>query len=138
MGQGEDRRLFLRLIGSFDPLCCSIVFVKGNGFPEHQHRGFEAVTYMIDGAFRHKDTWETIQIGRGAQRFSAGRYCALEMPGSDEGCHGSALTISLYTLKGANRISAGNPEQIKTEVNGMEIRTILGGNSPVKHFHRSI
>ncbi|MGO4779150.1 pirin family protein, partial [Lysobacter sp. 2RAB21] len=25
------------------------------GFPEHPHRGFETVTYMLDGRMRHKD-----------------------------------------------------------------------------------
>ena len=26
------------------------------GFPEHPHRGFETITYMLNGKFRHKDT----------------------------------------------------------------------------------
>ena len=26
------------------------------GFPPHPHRGFETVTYMINGKFKHKDT----------------------------------------------------------------------------------
>ena len=25
------------------------------GFPDHPHRGFETITYMIAGRFRHKD-----------------------------------------------------------------------------------
>ncbi len=25
------------------------------GFPSHPHRGFETVTYMLDGRMRHKD-----------------------------------------------------------------------------------
>src|SRR3990167_11488323 len=25
------------------------------GFPEHPHRGFETVTYMLDGRMRHRD-----------------------------------------------------------------------------------
>ncbi len=25
------------------------------GFPDHPHRGFETVTYMLDGRIRHKD-----------------------------------------------------------------------------------
>ena len=25
------------------------------GFPDHPHRGFETVTYMLDGRMRHKD-----------------------------------------------------------------------------------
>lgn len=26
------------------------------GFPEHPHKGFEAVTYTLEGVFRHKDS----------------------------------------------------------------------------------
>ena len=26
------------------------------GFPPHPHRGFETITYMLNGKFRHKDT----------------------------------------------------------------------------------
>jgi redox-sensitive bicupin YhaK (pirin superfamily) len=28
---------------------------KPAGFPDHPHRGFETVTYMIDGVFEHED-----------------------------------------------------------------------------------
>jgi len=28
---------------------------KKAGFPSHQHRGFEAITYMLEGSFKHKD-----------------------------------------------------------------------------------
>ena len=27
----------------------------GAGFPDHPHRGFETVTYMLDGAVAHED-----------------------------------------------------------------------------------
>ncbi|MEE9190248.1 MAG: pirin family protein, partial [Candidatus Neomarinimicrobiota bacterium] len=26
------------------------------GFPDHPHRGFETVTYLIEGTFRHEDS----------------------------------------------------------------------------------
>ena len=26
------------------------------GFPSHPHRGFETITYMLNGKFRHKDS----------------------------------------------------------------------------------
>ena len=29
------------------------------GFPEHPHRGFETVTYMLDGRMRHRTTTAT-------------------------------------------------------------------------------
>jgi redox-sensitive bicupin YhaK (pirin superfamily) len=31
-------------------------FLEGEGAPRHPHRGFETVTYMIDGAFQHTDS----------------------------------------------------------------------------------
>jgi quercetin 2,3-dioxygenase len=30
-------------------------FSKPAGFPDHPHRGFETVTYMLGGAFVHED-----------------------------------------------------------------------------------
>lgn len=44
------------------------------GFPDHPHGGFEAVTYMLEGAFGHRDHLgndEVVSAG-GVQRFTAG------------------------------------------------------------------
>jgi hypothetical protein len=44
-------------------------------FPDHPHKGFEAVTYLLEGGFRHRDSLgndSTVMAG-GAQRFTAGR-----------------------------------------------------------------
>ena len=48
---------------------------KGAGFPEHPHRGFETVTYMLSGNMQHKDTAGNMgDIGPGeAQWMTAGR-----------------------------------------------------------------
>ncbi|XP_043700038.1 pirin-like protein [Telopea speciosissima] len=42
---------------SFDPfLVLDEFFVTApTGFPDHPHRGFETVTYMLEGAFTHQD-----------------------------------------------------------------------------------
>ncbi|HAY49043.1 MAG TPA: hypothetical protein DCY62_08760 [Thalassospira sp.] len=44
------------------------------GFPEHPHRGFETVTYMVEGAMRHKDSMgnEGILRSGGGQWMTAG------------------------------------------------------------------
>ena len=44
------------------------------GFPEHPHRGFETVTYMVEGAMRHKDSMgnEGVLRSGGAQWMTAG------------------------------------------------------------------
>jgi redox-sensitive bicupin YhaK (pirin superfamily) len=58
------------------------------GFPEHPHRGFETVTYMIDGAMEHKDSvGNRGRLGPGsAQWMTAGRGIVhSEMPKQERG-----------------------------------------------------
>ncbi|PWQ97310.1 pirin family protein [Leucothrix arctica] len=58
------------------------------GFPEHPHRGFETVTYMIAGRMRHKDSMGNVGvIGPGdIQWITAGRgILHSEMPEQEEG-----------------------------------------------------
>jgi redox-sensitive bicupin YhaK (pirin superfamily) len=45
------------------------------GFPDHPHRGFETVTYMIDGRMRHRDSagHEGLLQNGGVQWMTAGR-----------------------------------------------------------------
>ncbi|TFW22415.1 pirin family protein [Massilia arenosa] len=58
------------------------------GFPEHPHRGFETVTYMIHGRMRHRDSagHEGLITDGGVQWMTAGRGVAhSEMPEQSEG-----------------------------------------------------
>jgi len=58
------------------------------GFPDHPHRGFETITYMIAGNFRHKDNHghEGVLRTGGAQWMTAGRGIVhSEMPEQKEG-----------------------------------------------------
>ncbi len=45
------------------------------GFPSHPHRGFETVTYMLEGRMRHKDSAgnEGLLTNGGVQWMTAGR-----------------------------------------------------------------
>ncbi|MBX3229554.1 MAG: pirin family protein [Labilithrix sp.] len=69
------------------------------GFPDHPHRGFETVTYMIAGRFRHRDNkgHEGILAAGGAQWMTAGRGIVhSEMPEQEEGLvHGFQLWLNL-------------------------------------------
>jgi redox-sensitive bicupin YhaK (pirin superfamily) len=58
------------------------------GFPEHPHRGFETVTYMLDGRMRHKDNHghEGVLEPGAVQWMTAGRGIVhSEMPEQREG-----------------------------------------------------
>jgi len=58
------------------------------GFPEHPHRGFETVTYMLAGRMRHRDSAgnEGLVTDGGVQWMTAGRgVIHSEMPEQNEG-----------------------------------------------------
>lgn len=60
----------------------------GAGFPDHPHRGFETVTYMIAGRMRHKDSagHEGLLQNGGVQWMTAGRGLVhSEMPEQEDG-----------------------------------------------------
>jgi quercetin 2,3-dioxygenase len=69
------------------------------GFPSHPHRGFETVTYMIDGRMRHRDNrGHEGLLGPGSvQWMTAGRGIVhSEMPEQEEGLmRGFQLWINL-------------------------------------------
>lgn len=64
-----------------DPFLMLDAFASDNpddyigGFPDHPHRGFETVTYMIAGRMRHRDSagHEGLLEGGGVQWMTAGR-----------------------------------------------------------------
>ncbi|MGH8258843.1 MAG: pirin family protein [Steroidobacteraceae bacterium] len=69
------------------------------GFPEHPHRGFETVTYMLDGRMRHRDNHghEGVLVPGSVQWMTAGRgIVQSEMPEQQEGrMRGFQLWINL-------------------------------------------
>ena len=69
------------------------------GFPSHPHRGFETVTYMLDGRMRHKDNHgnEGLLVPGSVQWMTAGRGLVhSEMPEQEEGrMRGFQLWVNL-------------------------------------------
>jgi redox-sensitive bicupin YhaK (pirin superfamily) len=69
------------------------------GFPAHPHRGFETVTYMLDGHMRHEDHLGNVGelMSGGVQWMTAGRGIVhSEMPQQDQGrMRGFQLWINL-------------------------------------------
>ncbi len=103
------------------------------GFPDHPHRGFETVTYMIEGRSRHRDSaGNEGVIGPGdVQWMTAGRgIIHSEMPEQEEGrLAGFQLWVNLpaarkMTDPAYQEISAGDiPIQI---IAGGTIKVIAG------------
>jgi len=97
LGSGQGLRL--------DPFLMLDEFSSENpgdyiaGFPAHPHRGFETVTYMLDGHMRHEDHLGNVGELRsgGVQWMTAGRgIIHSEMPQQEEGrMRGFQLWINL-------------------------------------------
>ena len=104
------------------------------GFPDHPHRGFETVTYMLAGRLRHRDSagHEGLLSSGGVQWMSAGRGVILsEMPEQTEGrMEGFQLWLNLPARDkmGApwyRDIPAAEIPVLRTD-DGVEARVIAG------------
>ncbi|NBB83225.1 MAG: hypothetical protein GVY28_07440 [Alphaproteobacteria bacterium] len=104
------------------------------GFPEHPHRGFETVTYMIDGRMRHRDNKgnEGVVGPGGVQWMTTGRGIVhSEMPEQEDGLlRGMQLWLNLpaahkMTTPGWEDIG---PERIpeETAADGSVLRVVAG------------
>lgn len=110
----------------------------GAGFPDHPHRGFEALTYLFNGTMEHRDNLgnqSTIGPG-GVQRFTAGKGLVhSEMPGKDSISEGIQLWVNSSR---ADKSRDPDYQQVLadelpvTEWDKGSLTTIVGEGSPVK------
>ena len=101
-GQGANvaRSIGSRKLPDLDPfLLLDEFFVESPaGFPDHPHRGFETVTYMLFGGTHHKDNHghEGVITTGGLQWMTAGKgIIHSEMPANGELSHGLQLWVNL-------------------------------------------
>jgi redox-sensitive bicupin YhaK (pirin superfamily) len=98
------------------------------GFPDHPHRGFETVTYMLDGRMRHRDNHgnEGVLVPGSVQWMTAGRGLVhSEMPEQQEGrMRGFQLWLNLPARDKmtAPKYQELGPERIPTAVPGKGVR----------------
>jgi redox-sensitive bicupin YhaK (pirin superfamily) len=128
--QRLDPFLMLDAFGSDDPND----YIAG--FPDHPHRGFETVTYMLNGRMRHRDSAgnEGLLQGGGMQWMTAGRgVIHSEIPEQEEGVmEGFQLWVNLPASRKMSApwyrdfASRDIPEYTTTE--GVTVR-VLAGNS---------
>jgi redox-sensitive bicupin YhaK (pirin superfamily) len=110
------------------------------GFPDHPHRGFETVTYMLDGRMRHRDNHgnEGLLTSGSVQWMTAGRGLVhSEMPEQQEGrMRGFQLWVNLPAKDKMvePRYQEFAPEQIPvaTPAQGVEVKVIAGTVGEVK------
>ena len=104
------------------------------GFPDHPHRGFETVTYMLDGRMRHRDNHgnEGVLVPGSVQWMTAGRGLVhSEMPEQQEGrMRGFQLWLNLPARDkmSAPKYQEFGPEKIPvaTPAAGVSVKVIAG------------
>ena len=105
------------------------------GFPEHPHRGFETVTYMLAGRMRHRDSAgnEGLLTAGGVQWMTAGRGIVhSEMPEQEDGLmEGFQLWLNLparnkMTAPGYRDIAPQDIPEFDAAA-GVRVRAIAGG-----------
>ncbi|MBA4500959.1 pirin family protein [Marinobacterium marinum] len=105
------------------------------GFPAHPHRGFETVTYMLEGRMRHRDHLgnEAVLESGGVQWMTAGRgVIHEEMPEQTEGLmRGFQLWINLparekMTPARYQEFSAEQIPVIADAASGARVKLIAG------------
>lgn len=138
-GVNLNRILGGRELPMLDPFLLLDEFVSDNpndyiaGFPDHPHRGFETVTYMLHGAMEHKDSvGNRGRLGPGtAQWMTAGRgIIHSEMPKQERGLMwGYQLWVNLpkQSKWRAPRYQDIPAEKIpERDVDGAHLRVVAG------------
>jgi redox-sensitive bicupin YhaK (pirin superfamily) len=109
------------------------------GFPDHPHRGFETVTYMIAGRLRHRDSagHEGLLENGGVQWMTAGRGLVhSELPEQQEGrMEGFQLWLNLPSDQklcepGYRDIASAQIPEFET-AEGVRVRVIAGASHGV-------
>ena len=109
------------------------------GFPDHPHRGFETVTYMLNGRMRHRDSAgnEGLLTNGGVQWMTAGRgVIHSEMPEQEEGVmEGFQLWLNLPARDKMRKpwyrdFNGADVPEFSTEA-GVTVRVIAGASHGV-------
>ncbi len=109
------------------------------GFPNHPHRGFETVTYMLAGRMRHRDNagHEGLLTAGGVQWMTAGRGIVhSELPEQEDGLmHGFQLWVN---LPARDKLTAPDYRDIPVEAipaytadDGVVVKVIAGESDGV-------
>ena len=107
------------------------------GFPTHPHRGFEIVSYMLDGGMDHEDSLGVANTAREgeAMRITTGSGIEhAELPADGAACNGLQLWVNLpREEKDADPdYDDAEAEELPTEErDGATVTTVVGDGSPL-------
>ncbi|MCV2360505.1 pirin family protein [Paucibacter sp. TC2R-5] len=108
------------------------------GFPDHPHRGFETITYMLEGRMRHRDSAgnEGLLGNGGVQWMTAGRgVIHSELPEQEEGrMEGFQLWLNLPSFEKMREPwyrDIPSPQIPEFELDGVKVRVIAGASHGV-------
>jgi len=130
-GDGVEVKRLMPVAGlrNFDPFVLWDHFdIRDGGFPNHPHRGFEAITYMFEGGMKHKDNLgnQGAVFGGGAQRFTAGKgIIHSEMPDG----HAAGIQLWINLPKRLKHIEPDYQQVdaiVAHEKDGVSVRNIVG------------
>jgi len=114
----------------------------GSGFPDHPHRGFETVSYLLEGKFIHEDfTGRKGEMGPGdLQWMTAGKgIIHSEMPGN---CLTRGLQLWVNLRKVDKMVEPSYQEHRAEDIpsatkNGVTVKVIAGESMGVKSMVRT-
>ncbi|KAI8358236.1 pirin-like protein [Mortierella sp. GBAus27b] len=144
MGAVVRRSLGIRDMRHHDPFLLLDEFWVGSksGFPDHPHRGFETVTYMLSGQMQHEDfSGHKGTIGPGdLQWMTAGRgivHCEMPVKNPDDNQEEDSLTthgLQLWVnLSSKDKLCEPQYQDLKdnqiprvTPTDGVDVKIIAG------------
>jgi len=108
-----------------------------NGFPMHPHRGFEIVSYMIEGGMEHEDSLGVANTAyeNDAMRITTGSGIRhSEFPADGQACTGLQLWVNLPQAEKDADPDYGDAtvDTLPTaEQGGATVTTVIGEGSPI-------
>lgn len=108
------------------------------GFETHPHRGFEILSYVLEGGMAHEDSMghsSTARAGDAMGITTGGGMSHSEMPAGGNGCNGLQLWVNLPGEKKSiepfyrDATAADLPVE---ETDGATVTTVVGDGSPLE------
>ncbi|WP_408960470.1 pirin family protein [Natrinema sp. 74] len=110
------------------------------GFPMHPHKGFEIVTYMLEGGMDHEDTLGVSYTAKAgdAMQITTGRGIRhSEFAADGAACNGLQLWVNLPSEQKDAKpdYTSATPGELPTEEQtGATVTTVVGDESPIELY----